>query len=693
MAKWTALITDAGTALQANQVNGSTITLTRAVSGGSVTALSSLASLTEMSNIAQNLSLGTLTMDRVNSTFTVKVALNNENVTSKYNLRQVGIYAKDSQTNKEILFAIAQIDEAKSIDTPENAPGYNIEWEFKFMNPNDNKMAVVINNESLQEQMTFLQNNVSPSGEAEGSALVINNSANLPLVSLNVYGKSEQKTSTGINLLNPKNIGNFLNNNSANKTGAIVPIETDGKYTYYIKDTVTVYIGYTDSLESPATHFASNLKTAPASGTVDLKAGQYFMLWYDTGVSMTDTAEYFLALGTNVTYEPYTGGMPGPNPDYPLEINSVGDSGSVEVGVYGKNILAYPYKETTTTKNGLTFTDNGDGSITVNGTATTTTYFSLNDIPPLDVEIIASGCPKGGTWATYQISVDKNGLNNVNDYGDGVSVKCTKADVYSLTLVIRKDTKVSNLTFYPQVEIDNGKGIVSTHNQYINKQTLTLAVENGLPGIPVDNGGNYVDADGQHWVCDEVDLERGVYIQRIVCTEFNGSENWLKSTDNNNNYMYHTSLSANTVGSSDSMCNRLIDAGGTSPLQVEGQTTDLLGYFVSKKYNVLYVNMGYYMAENSVDELRTILADKPITVQYPLATPIETVLTDAEMQVYRVITTNEPNTTIMNNIGADMKAQYVPQLYGPLIGMIFNRMNTLMGDITAALDEINGEVV
>ena len=36
-----------------------------------------------------------------------------------------------------------------------------------------------------------------------------------------------------------------------------------------------------------------------------------------------------------------------------------------------------------------------------------------------------------------------------------------------------------------------------------------------MPGIPVDSGGNYTDADGQQWVCDEVDFERGVYVQRI----------------------------------------------------------------------------------------------------------------------------------------------------------------------------------
>ena len=43
----------------------------------------------------------------------------------------------------------------------------------------------------------------------------------------------------------------------------------------------------------------------------------------------------------------------------------------------GKNMLPYPYIDTTGTKGGITYTDNGDGSITINGTATTTSYFNL----------------------------------------------------------------------------------------------------------------------------------------------------------------------------------------------------------------------------------------------------------------------------------------------------------------------------
>lgn len=43
----------------------------------------------------------------------------------------------------------------------------------------------------------------------------------------------------------------------------------------------------------------------------------------------------------------------------------------------GKNLLKYPYIETTKLSNGITFTDNKDGSINVSGTGTETAYYNL----------------------------------------------------------------------------------------------------------------------------------------------------------------------------------------------------------------------------------------------------------------------------------------------------------------------------
>lgn len=62
---------------------------------------------------------------------------------------------------------------------------------------------------------------------------------------------------------------------------------------------------------------------------------------------------------------------------------------------------------------------------------------------------------------------------------------------------------------------DSGSVDVVVSDNNGNSQTLTINTPNRLCGIPVDTGGNYTDSTGQQWVCDEVDFERGVFVQRI----------------------------------------------------------------------------------------------------------------------------------------------------------------------------------
>ena len=62
---------------------------------------------------------------------------------------------------------------------------------------------------------------------------------------------------------------------------------------------------------------------------------------------------------------------------------------------------------------------------------------------------------------------------------------------------------------------DEGEINVSVSDGGTQSQTLTLSTPGGLPGIPVDSGGNYTDESGQQWVCDEVDLARGKCMHRV----------------------------------------------------------------------------------------------------------------------------------------------------------------------------------
>ena len=74
---------------------------------------------------------------------------------------------------------------------------------------------------------------------------------------------------------------------------------------------------------------------------------------------------------------------------YPLKIISKFNKKAVNYTIHGKteigkNLIPYPYMYTTRTVNGVTWTDNGDGSVTVSGTATgySDFFFKIMSIAP-----------------------------------------------------------------------------------------------------------------------------------------------------------------------------------------------------------------------------------------------------------------------------------------------------------------------
>lgn len=95
----------------------------------------------------------------------------------------------------------------------------------------------------------------------------------------------------------------------------------------------------------------------------------YNMYKHSVISTIDDICPAFSESGSVVTCEPLEG--------YPLKVTS--DETATKITQCGKNLVAYPYTEKTKTMNGITFTNNGDGSITINGTATdTATFFFAN---------------------------------------------------------------------------------------------------------------------------------------------------------------------------------------------------------------------------------------------------------------------------------------------------------------------------
>ncbi len=135
-----------------------------------------------------------------------------------------------------------------------------------------------------------------------------------------------------------------------------------------------------------------------------------------------------------------------------------------------KNYLRYPYTaldgssfngKKTVTVDGVTFTDNGDGSITASGTATDVILFTVTRLPisvvPQGVYSV-TGCPTGGSNTGYNLEFDltANGqgvVRNAVDYGGGDTLDgmLTVYDNCEVLIYISSGTVLNNLVFNPKI--------------------------------------------------------------------------------------------------------------------------------------------------------------------------------------------------------------------------------------------------
>lgn len=218
-----------------------------------------------------------------------------------------------------------------------------------------------------------------------------------------------------------------------------------------------------------------------------------------------------------------------PTPDAPVPIVSAGDGGSVAVKVTGKNLIRPYEKDTQIAKNGVTMDYNVASQLVhVYGTATgIADIFDARQEIPLSV--------KSNVTMSITVRAGKIPDGVIIQYSDFVTLglSCTGSKPYDTGAFNRPDApgsvrfamnipKGTTVDFTIAVQLELGSTVTS-YEPY-REQLLTLPTPDGLPGIPVTSGGNYTDSTGQQWVCDEVDLERGVKVQRVDKAAFDSTK-------------------------------------------------------------------------------------------------------------------------------------------------------------------------
>lgn len=205
------------------------------------------------------------------------------------------------------------------------------------------------------------QSEVAPAGfwsapatiTSTGTNLNLNNQLPVAIKNVQIDGNTEQISYTGKNLFSGK-WSQFDNTGGTGSTYAYFKLPSEQSYYMTLKaknaiDPIGRYIGFSYNGGDAGTAYRwiyqNNTATAGQefkgnnTGTSSIRCDFVFMYPNNSAALewLTENFEIQLEQGSAGTaYEPYVGGIPSPNPDYPQAVNTV--TGKQTVGVMGKNL-------------------------------------------------------------------------------------------------------------------------------------------------------------------------------------------------------------------------------------------------------------------------------------------------------------------------------------------------------------------
>lgn len=503
--------------------------------------------------------------------------------------------------------------------------------------------------------------------KASGEMLNVTDSSDLGLKGLKVFGKGEQAKTTGAQLFQPKK------ENLTTNDGLTGVINSDGSVTVTGTPTKRYAQAYFENVSSfpegkyfisGGSHEVSTLTFQVditrqddtieylRNTAIEFKADDKLrrvMIKYDSpDLQKTNYTIYpMLNVGeTQAPYEPYAGNQPSPNPDYPQEIKIPGSDGSLEVRVFGAQLIAKTYASATI--NGITYTVNDDGSVTANGKATSNSFFLLSMLPKAN-DVFLSGGKSESISIVYTNMVNKG----YKDVGNGIYIPnqfdYEKYPNSRIQIQITEGTTVTNEIIRPMLNA----GSTALPWEPCKLQPLTLSTPNGLPGIPVDSGGNYTDEKGQQWICDEADFERGKYIQRVIKKE---------------NPVFAKNGDYAVEGSELYFCS-IPEISETKEMALPGTGISTYMQYTNTVLNRnetgFYISYGGIWARikdvGDLDAFNAKLQDAVFYFTYKGIPETETDLLEKQLKAYRALHTNYPTTNVSTDSTpqAGLEMEYV----------------------------------
>lgn len=460
---------------------------------------------------------------------------------------------------------------------------------------------------------------VAIKGLGTGGFQKLTDAADWLLTDLNVRYQTLQYTTTGKNLFNPQPIvdagwtksgdtysgaPNLLRNIILWKNTGIQPpltltFEIKVEYTTTTTSGAYFMIHYKDG--TTATLGASTTFTdfTPLKLTM-VKEVDYIDSNFGASANTTYWKNIQLEAGTTqTTFEPYTGGEPAPNPDFPQNIENIV---APQITTCGKNLC--PNTGQSSTQYGITFVKNDDGTVTFSGTSTyhTNLWFNLETISLPAGTYTISGATDGSA-DTYYIRVGK-GTGNVwftEVYTNPKTITLNEPTILNLTISLKPNIAFDKTTVYMQLEnastassYEQYKGqtvklIGTTFRSLPDKTGDTLEKQNGVWGINRKVGSaTYTGSASEAWTIYSGAVHTGFMIK---CTDMqiNGRQNGYS--------------------------NRFIGVFTVAGLGTNGIT---FGGTADQNVYVAFSSERF----PTVTDWKTWLASNTLITQYPLQTPI-----------------------------------------------------------------------
>jgi hypothetical protein len=573
------------------------------------------------------------------------------------------------------LFGISGTEEAKllafSEEQQENIANKGAEVLATI--PEDYQTAAKLANEGVRTKADAII------CEAAGESIIVRDSSDDYIRGLKIFGKTTQVKTTGAQKLPfpyyesslTRHGVKFTVNNDGSITMSGTNTATDSVSCYFMLHNGFSATGiYTYKCYGLPSGCVTNIYyrgdvIGDAEMLLDLYSANEYGIVIRIGVGVTvDTTVYpMLNEGTSsLPWEPYTGGIPGPNPEYPLELVSIENT---SVDVYGKNL----WDHTNDQIDMLNAQGWGNPVWTNNAVVNTlrpnTTYTLSFDVACLEIPEYSSVFSGHCGFVLYSSkpnavpTVMARYEGDIFEVGDKTFVAATfttPSNVddpemnYEILRYTQRFLKDDGNAVHATVRFENVQleiGGASTKFDECAKQTLSTI--RTLPGIPVTSGGNYTDSDGQQWICDEIDFERGVYVQRIGQFTLTNDRIYYYNTDTVGKEFFYTANGENAKAWETRMyCSHFPIIGGSVSMESD--------------YWMQFSGSGGIRFRHkdltSLNALATWLPQNSVHVCYVLATPIETPLTVDELAAFQALKTNYPTTTVLNDAGAWMNLRY-----------------------------------